>query len=78
MNGWVQPRKENLTGRLASREDPGDAANELYWSIFARAPTPNERNLVAEYWSSDAVERKTAAIDLAWALLASAEFRFNH
>ena len=51
---------------------------ELYLSVLTRRPSDEERKEVAEYLKSRASERATALKDLAWALLASAEFRFNH
>jgi hypothetical protein len=66
-----------LVGALAPRlkKLSGDGlADELYLSIFSRLPDAEERKETADF-----LARRPAAIaDLAWGLLASTEFRFNH
>jgi hypothetical protein len=63
----------NLTARL--RKLSGDAlADELYLSIFSRLPDAEERRETADFLA----RRPDAIADLAWGLLASTEFRFNH
>ena len=53
----------------------GDAlAEELYLSIFSRLPDAEERRETAEFLA----RRPEGIADLAWGLLASTEFRFNH
>ena len=79
--------------RLADRpvECPGRpsaVAEELYLSVLSRRPTAEERAEVATYLASrttnlaktqnPAQERLAALRELAWGLLASTEFRFNH
>ena len=46
-------------------------------SILTRFPTPQEREQVASYLK-DRTDRPAAVSELAWALLSSNEFRFNH
>jgi hypothetical protein len=73
VRSWLQPRPGNLLTRLQKLS--GSAlADELYLSILTRLPDEQERNEVAAF-----LKRKPDGIaDLAWALLASTEFRFNH
>lgn len=77
VRGWLAPRPGNLTDRLARCKTTTDLADELYLSILSRPPTAEERREVTDYLSR-ARDRNAALPDLAWALLASAEFRFNH
>ncbi len=66
---------------MLSLADDSDAfAEELYLSILTRMPNDAERAAVAGYLQ-EAREADTVAEvprDLGWALLTSAEFRFNH
>ena len=70
---WLAPRPGNLVERLSKLK--GDAlADELYLSTLARLPDADERRELAE-----ALQRQPEALaEIAWGLLASTEFRFNH
>jgi hypothetical protein len=73
VRSWLVNRPGSLVGRLAKLS--GNAlADELYLSVFTRLPDDEERREVAEFLA----RRPGAHADLAWALLASTEFRFNH
>jgi hypothetical protein len=66
---WLKPADGNLVSRLSKLS--GDAvADELYLSVLTRLPVAAERKEVAAY--------KGNVADLAWALIASTEFRMNH
>lgn len=78
IQSWLQPSGENLTARLKPITDNSALAEELYLSILTRRPTPQERADVADYLTPRAQDRDAAVRELAWALLASLEFRFNH
>ncbi len=58
--------------------DASAIADELYLSLYTRRPTEEERAEVARYLADRGKERVPALQELAWALLASTEFRFNH
>ncbi len=76
LRSWLAPRPGNLTDRLARLQ--GDAlTDELYLSVFTRLPSAEERKDVADYLASRP-DRPMALREIVWALLASAEFRFNH
>jgi hypothetical protein len=76
VRGWLAPRAGNLVDRLGKLTDSDAVAEELYLSVLTRRPIPEERRDVAEYLKKG--DRAAALQDLAWALIASAEFRFNH
>ncbi|WP_254510353.1 DUF1553 domain-containing protein [Anatilimnocola floriformis] len=76
-----------LIARLAQQQPADDRlTEELYLTIFCRLPTNTETQTAVEYLRSarpvpgktplDA--RRTAAEDLAWTMLNSLEFVFNH
>lgn len=75
---WLEPRGGNLVDRLQKLADPAALAEELYLSVLTRRPTAEESAEVATYLEKHAVRRAQALGELAWALLASAEFRLNH
>jgi hypothetical protein len=77
IRAWLAPGAGSLTFRLARLKDK-DVAEELYLSIFTRRPDAEERREVAGFLARRPANRLAALQDLAWALLASAEFRFNH
>jgi hypothetical protein len=78
VRSWLNQHAHGLTDRL-SRLTTGDAvAEELYLSILTRSPDAEERKEVREFLAGKPADRSGALRDLAWALLASAEFRFNH
>ncbi|HEX5271077.1 MAG TPA: DUF1549 domain-containing protein [Gemmataceae bacterium] len=78
VRGWLTPRAGNLTNRLGALEGADAVAEELYLSVLTRMPTGDERKEVADTLKGHAADRAAALPELAWALLASAEFRFNH
>ncbi|MBE0537045.1 MAG: DUF1553 domain-containing protein [Phycisphaerae bacterium] len=51
--------------------------DEIYLTILSRFPTDAERKTVETYAQS-AASRRDAAVDLAWALINSAEFLYRH
>jgi hypothetical protein len=67
----------NLVGRLTKLADADAVADELFSSVLSRPPTDDERKDIAAALQ-DAKDRQPALSELVWALLASAEFRFNH
>jgi hypothetical protein len=73
IRGWLVSRPGTLLARLEALK--GDAlAEELYLSVLSRRPDAEEKAEVARFLAA----RPGALADLAWALLASTELRFNH
>jgi len=73
--------ENGFVAKLAKREsDNARAADELYLNLFSRLPTDSERQVAVEYLgrASDSAARRTALEDLAWTMLNSLEFVFNH
>jgi hypothetical protein len=54
------------------------AAEEIYLGILTRMPTEDEVTEVTNYLNNRIADRSVAAQELVWAVLNSAEFRFNH
>jgi hypothetical protein len=75
---WLAPSNGSLVGRLAALPDATAVAEELYLSLYSRRPTTQDREDVTQYLSERGKERVSALQELAWAMLTSTEFRFNH
>jgi len=77
VRGLCTPRPGNTADRVAKLTDPAAAADELFLSVLTRYPTAGERADVAEFLKASGPP-PAAAAEAVWALVAAAEFRFNH
>jgi len=66
-----------LAGLIGSPKALQEVAEELYLTILSRYPTPEELAGLAEYARAGARGRRPA-VDIAWALMNSAEFLCRH
>ena len=78
IQGWLKPDENNLIGRLDKMKQAAEVADELYLSVLSRFPSAEEKAEVADHLQKRGERRVLALQELAWALLASAEFRLNH
>ena len=78
IQSWLAPSADKLIGRLGAMMDTSSIAEELYLSLYSRRPADDERAEVVRYLTLRGKERVPALQELAWALLASTEFRLNH
>ncbi|HEY5913374.1 MAG TPA: DUF1553 domain-containing protein, partial [Verrucomicrobiae bacterium] len=69
------PKLRNL---LDSKAPPREIANGLYLLILSRYPTGEEWKTVSAHTASGGSSQREALIDLAWALVNSAEFLCRH
>lgn len=74
---WLKPQAGALTDRLQKLDSSELLAEELYISTLSRPPNEDEAAAVTNYLESVS-DRATAIREMTWALLSSAEFRFNH
>jgi hypothetical protein len=74
----LAPRPGDLADRLNNIKESAPLADELYLSVLTRLPAADEAKDVADYMSRRTADRPVAVQELIWALLTSAEFRFNH
>ena len=73
--------EKGRVARLVGDEDMSmkDIINEVYLAAYSRPPAPEELEIAAEIlFDAPGLTRKTAAEDIMWALINSAEFVFNH
>ena len=65
--------------RLVKRQaEDGPVVEELYLTFYSRLPTAEERASALAYLREEKGRRREAVEDLAWSLLNSLEFLFNH
>ncbi len=78
----IQAKLSHESGTVATlvRTQPDDAklTEELYLTFFSRRPTTDETGVAVAHLRKNAADRRRGAEDLAWALLNSTEFLFNH
>ena len=78
-----------LRSLMQSKASPREVATRLYLTILSRFPTDKELKIVAAYTQpagsakggagqSGGAKGREAAVDLAWALINSAEFLYRH
>lgn len=78
----IQAKLNHEAGAVArlvrQTRDNDVLVDELYLTFFSRFPLPTERRNAVDYLRKHEAARRAAAEDLAWGLLNSLEFRFNH
>ena len=78
----VHAKLTHAGGRIARLVEalPDDAAliEELYLTFYSRFPSEVERSSAVAYLKSHAENRRRGAEDIAWSMLNTAEFLFNH
>ena len=77
-NSFSRASPGTIVERLNKLTDSTALADELYLSLYSRRPTDEERQAVAAYVNVPAAEREATIGEYVWAMLTSAEFRFNH
>lgn len=63
---------------VRSRGGLREVVDGLYFSILSRPPTESERAAILAHSKSPGMDPRTTALDLAWALVNSAEFLHRH
>jgi len=79
----IQGKLSHAGGRIAALVDRFDGddprlVEELYLTFFNRYPEEKERAAAVDYMAGNARDRRRAAEDLAWTMMNSVEFLFNH
>ncbi|HOW18828.1 MAG TPA: DUF1553 domain-containing protein [Phycisphaerae bacterium] len=65
-------------GAVKGKAVPREVIEELYLTILSRFPTEEELAAVNAYHRSGTVKPREAMLDLAWALINTAEFLYRH
>lgn len=73
----LEPVNGSLVDTLAAERDDEKLAKLAYLAVLCRTPRTEEIATISEYLKS-ATTRTAGCQDIVWALIGSAEFRFNH
>jgi hypothetical protein len=68
----------NVARMVRTIADDPELVDELYLTFYSRFPTSAERTVATEHLRHEPGRRRQAAEDLAWTLMNSLEFLFNH
>jgi hypothetical protein len=71
-------QSSKLASLVQSSSTPRDVVEGVYLLILSRYPTPQELARVAEYRRTAGVTPRETLVDLAWALVNTAEFMYRH
>jgi len=74
----MAPAGKNLVARLLATADNGAMVDTAVRTVMGRAPEAEERTFLATWVAGQKAERGKVCGELVWALVTSAEFRFNH
>ena len=64
--------------QTGSKKTPNEIAVGIYLGVLSRFPTEDELKTVGAYFKAGKVREREATVDLAWALVNSAEFLYRH
>jgi hypothetical protein len=78
MQEYLADRTDRLVGRLKAAKDPRAQIELAVRSTLCRPPTEEEYKVMGEYLQRRSDRPVEACQQLVWALLTSAEFRFNY
>src|SRR5262249_52097473 len=74
----MAPAGKNLAARIMALTDTDKRFETAYWTILSRAPDTEERAYLKTWLDGHKSDAAKAWSELIWALVTSAEFRFNH
>lgn len=78
----MHARLEQESGTIArlarQMKDDENLVDELFLTFYSRSPSDKERTAAVEFLRKEPDRRRQAAEDLAWTLMNSLEFIFNH
>ena len=78
----IQSKLSHAGGKMAQlcnrSADNAALVEELYLTFYNRFPTAEERTALTKYLADNAGNRQTAVEDIAWSMMNSTEFVFNH
>jgi hypothetical protein len=71
------PTGENLAARLTQSQADAGRVEEAYRTLLGRSPQKTERATMIG-WLNESKDRSAGVSAMLWAIVTSAEFRFNH
>jgi hypothetical protein len=71
--------ERGLVAKLTQdKRDDGELVEELFLTFYSRLPSDAERKVAVAHLRENTAQRRQAAEDLAWGLMNTLEFVFNH
>lgn len=77
ISSFLTVKPGNLFDRCAKLKDDDSVVEEVFLSVLTRRPAEEERAMMKRLLKAS-TDRKATLANIAWSLLASTEFRFNH
>jgi hypothetical protein len=74
----VKTTGDKLAAALAKLPDRSQQIEEAVWTVWSRAPSPEETELLTAYLDQRQTPPVESLQQMIWALVNSPEFRFNH
>jgi len=78
VNAWLAPAAGNVTDRVVREPSSEKGAVDLYLTLLGRQPNAQESAEMIQALNEAGPNKAAVAQELAWGLLTSVEFRFNH
>ncbi|MBI3862493.1 MAG: DUF1549 domain-containing protein [Planctomycetia bacterium] len=78
LHGKLSHAGGQIARLTATIPDDAALAEELYLTFYSRYPTESERQTTMNYLAARQDNRRQAAEDIAWSMLNTSEFVFNH
>lgn len=75
---FIIDSKDNLLGVVKEMKDRTEACEQVVQSLFCRKPAPDEVKTLTDYLDRRTDRLPEAYRQMLWALITSAEFRFNY
>jgi hypothetical protein len=78
VHGKLTHESGTVARLVKKHKSDGPLVEELYLTFFSRFPTAKEKAAAMDYLRRDPAQRRQSVEDLAWSMLNSLEFIFNH
>ena len=78
INQLTEEQHSKFIKRLCQQTDNTQCVDEMFMQCMGGCQTQKKKNSACECWWRGATKRQQAIRSLVWALITSAEFRFNH
>lgn len=77
-NELLRGGNDSLLGKLATLEDRSEQVATAVWTVYGRAPRPEEQKLLETYLAARDDRPAEACRQMVWSLLSSSPCRFNY
>jgi hypothetical protein len=78
INAKMSHERGNIARWVRTKKSDADLVEEIYLTYYSRLPDEAERRTALQHLQKNASQRRQAAEDLAWTLMNTLEFVFNH